>query len=93
MQIMHVHHAAWHPLEMTITKWRNRLKGDIVEALPCLKCLIWHDLLFWELGPSLVVETECNDEEAMDDGDGEVGWDELLTDDEVDDMDIDIESD
>ena len=42
--------------------------------------------------PSSVVEAECDDEEAMDDGDGKVGWDKLLTD-EVDDMDIDIESD
>ena len=78
---------------MTITKQRNRLKGDVVEALQCLKCSIQHDLLFQEPGPSSVVEAECDDKEAMDDGDGEVGWDELLTDDEVDDMDIDIESD
>ena len=32
---------------MTITKQRNRLKGDIVEALQYLKCLIQHNLLFW----------------------------------------------
>jgi hAT family C-terminal dimerisation region len=75
---------------LTITKRRNRLKGDIVEALQCLKCSIRHDLLFREPGPSSVVEAECDDEEeVIDDGDGEAGWDELLTDDEDDDMDID----
>ena len=31
--------------------------------------------------------------QAMNDEDGEAGWDELLTDDEDDDMDIEIESD
>ncbi|KAJ7615811.1 hypothetical protein FB45DRAFT_757400, partial [Roridomyces roridus] len=31
---------------ITITKRRNRLKADIVEALQCLKCFILHDLLF-----------------------------------------------
>ncbi|KAJ6530124.1 hypothetical protein B0H19DRAFT_967854 [Mycena capillaripes] len=31
---------------ITISKGRNRLKGDIVEALQFLKCLIRRDLLF-----------------------------------------------
>jgi hypothetical protein len=35
-----------------ITKHRNQLKGDIVEALQCLKCAIRHDLLFKEPGSS-----------------------------------------
>jgi hypothetical protein len=31
---------------ITISKRRNRLKGDIVEALQFLKCVIRRDLLF-----------------------------------------------
>jgi hypothetical protein len=31
---------------ITISKRRNRLRGDIVEALQCLKCLIHRNLLF-----------------------------------------------
>jgi hypothetical protein len=31
---------------ITIGKCRNRLKGDIIEALQCLKCLIHRNLLF-----------------------------------------------
>ncbi len=31
---------------ITISKRRSHLKGDIVEALQCIKCAIWHDLLF-----------------------------------------------
>ena len=78
---------------MTITKRRNRLKGDIVEALQCLKCSIRQDLLFREPGPSSVMEAEGDDDEEMDDhGDGEAGWDEILTDEDVD-MDVGIESD
>lgn len=30
---------------ITISKHRNRLKGDIVEALQCLKCLLCHNLI------------------------------------------------
>ena len=33
---------------ITITKRRNRLKADVVEALQGLKCMIKHDLLFRE---------------------------------------------
>jgi hypothetical protein len=33
---------------ITISKRRNRLKGDIVEALQFLKCLLRKDLLFRE---------------------------------------------
>jgi hAT family C-terminal dimerisation region len=41
---------------ITITKHCNRLKGDIVEALQCLKYAIQHDLLFKEPGPSSATE-------------------------------------
>jgi hypothetical protein len=31
---------------ITISKRWNRLKGDIVEALECIKCLLHHNLIF-----------------------------------------------
>jgi hAT family C-terminal dimerisation region len=83
---------------ITITKRRNRLKGDIVEALQCAKCAIRHDLLFREPAPSSIAEAEFHDdgrddeddrEEGQDDSrDGEdnneEGWDDLLIEDEDD---------
>src|ERR1700722_17353835 len=49
---------------ITISKRRNWLKGDIVEALQCIKCAIRHDLLFRKPGPSSVGEEhdECENE-------------------------------
>jgi hypothetical protein len=41
---------------LTITKRRNRLKGDVVEALQVMKCLLQHDLVFREPGPSSITE-------------------------------------
>jgi hypothetical protein len=73
---------------ITISKRRNRLKGDIVEALQCIKCAIRHDLLFRELGPSsrLESEEEMDDAELLVDeeagSDEEPSWDELLIEDE-----------
>ncbi|KAG6883712.1 hypothetical protein C0993_004473 [Termitomyces sp. T159_Od127] len=87
---------------LTITKQQNRLKGDIVEALQCLKCAIRHDLLFREPGPSSVYETELEKLESNEDGklEGEEeGWDGLLSDAAEDedsfdvDMTIDLDSD
>lgn len=34
---------------ITISKRRNRLKKDIVEALQCLKCMYHNDLIFREV--------------------------------------------
>ncbi|KAG6881212.1 hypothetical protein C0993_002372 [Termitomyces sp. T159_Od127] len=85
---------------LTITKHRNRLKGDIVEALQCLKCAIQHDLLFRESGPTSLDEAELERLATDENDDGsakdEEGWDELLLDDEDGDnfhVDIDLESD
>lgn len=63
---------------LTITKSRNRLKGDIVKALQCIKCAIRHNLLFREPAPSSLVEAELDKGESAGDSlDGdEVGWDE-----------------
>jgi hypothetical protein len=79
---------------ITISKRRNRLKGDIVEALQCVKCAIRHDLLFRESGPSSILEAEVNGdheycEEGQDDGEGSEtveGWDALLSEDEDDSL-------
>ena len=69
---------------ITISKCRNRLKGDVVEALQCIKCAIRHDLLFWEAGLSSLVEEESDTFEIEDAGDmsednvEEEGWDDLF---------------
>ena len=47
---------------ITVTKRRNQLKGHIVEALQCVKCAIRHDLLYWEPGPSSILEADINDD-------------------------------
>lgn len=80
---------------ITISKRRNRLKGDIVEALQCIKCAIRHDLLFREPAPSSILEEEeTNDQELENvsagrsqesDEESEVDehcWDALLIEDE-----------
>jgi len=76
---------------ITISKRRNRLKGDIVEALEFLKALYVRDLIFREPEPSSVLEEEL--EVFEDDGDPEwrdeeelKPWDTLV-------LDIDSESD
>jgi len=82
---------------ITITKLRNRLKGDIVEALQCVKCAVRHDLLFREPAPSSVVEAEFNSDEGSRDcengGGSETaeGWDETFLDGDEEDIEMDIE--
>ncbi len=73
---------------ITISKRRSCLKGDIVEALQCIKCAIRHDLLFREPAPSSMLEAEEaidsdleEDEETGEDNE-EFSWDELLIEDE-----------
>ena len=79
---------------ITISKRRNRLKGDIVKALQILKCLFHHDLIFREVLRSSMIEKELDSEEIVDVdidsgeafGQGELfSWDELLADDGGDD--------
>lgn len=52
---------------ITISKRRNRLCHDIVEALQFLKCAIQTDLLYHEPPPTSVFEHESGIE--LDDGD------------------------
>ncbi len=72
---------------ITITKRRNRLKGDIVEMLQCVKCAIRHDLLFQDPAPSSNLEAEFDDDDSDGEdteGDREEGWDDFLLEDEDD---------
>ena len=41
---------------------RNRLQGDIVEALECIKCLIYQDILFREVLNVAQEEKELEDD-------------------------------
>ena len=84
---------------ITVSKCHSRLKGDIVEALQCVKCSIRHDLIFQEPGPSSALETECDDDNSVEEKDGkeqednEGSWDTVLQDDDGDeDFDIDLDS-
>jgi hAT family C-terminal dimerisation region len=78
---------------VTISKRRNRLKGDIVEALQCVKCSLRHDLIFREPAPSSAVEMDFESDDGGGDGDempvvseGNISsWDLVLDDDEDDD--------
>jgi hAT family C-terminal dimerisation region len=65
---------------ITISKRRSHLKGDIVEALQCVKCGIRNGLLFREAAPSSVLEAELEGgEEGEDEADQSAdGWDGLL---------------
>lgn len=82
---------------ITISKRRNRLKGDIVEALQCVKCSLRNDLLFREPGPSSLVEEETEDSEheaevlEVEAADDE-GWDTLLLGDDDDMSGSDVDS-
>ncbi|EMD32480.1 hypothetical protein CERSUDRAFT_32068, partial [Gelatoporia subvermispora B] len=46
---------------ITITKRRNRLKGDIVEALQVLKSAFRNNLFLFDCGPSSVTEADLED--------------------------------
>ena len=77
---------------ITISKRRNRLKGIIVEALQCLKCLYKNDLIFCEVITALKEKLGMEKEElldsAMDDNeDKDFSWDSLIDDDEDDEDD------
>ena len=79
---------------ITISKRHSHLKGDIVEALQCLKCSIRNDLLF-RAPPSSTIELEDEDDPASSDTDPGVdtapsSWDLLLEDGEDDEY-IDVQ--
>jgi len=81
-------------ITISISKRRDRLKGNIVEALQILKCLFHHDLIFWGVSRSSAIEKELDGEEIVDVdidsgeafGQGKwFSWDEPLADDRDDD--------
>ncbi len=73
---------------ITISKRRNRLKGDIVEALQFLKALYVRDLIFHDL-PTSVTEDEL---EIFDD-DADAEWEDEKVVDSWDLLVVDIDSD
>lgn len=56
---------------ITFSKRWNRLKGNLVEALQCLKCSLRHDFLFHDPGPSSIVESQEFGLGDSEDGSGE----------------------
>ena len=70
---------------ITISKRRSHLKGDIVEALQCLKCMLRHELIFRESGPCSTLETDLEDKVQPPGDEGGLSWDDIfLVDDEMD---------
>jgi hypothetical protein len=65
---------------ITITKRRNRLKPDIVEALQFLKCLYHHDLLFREEASTQFEVEEFEDPDTEDIMAENKGWDRMVED-------------
>ena len=72
---------------ITLSKRRNRLKGDIVEALQCLKCMYHNDLIFREVVVGTEEEAELDEMDlelagGADTIEDEVAWDQLLMNDD-----------
>jgi hypothetical protein len=82
---------------ITINKRRNRLNGDIVEALQFLKCAIRQDLLFKELVPDEEQGEEEQEEKEQDEElksgkeNEEMSWDIVLEEENYSDIDSDID--
>ena len=69
---------------ITISKQRNRLGADVVEALQFLKCWFQCELIFCD-DPSVATEYECEREHGSQSADGEkTGWDSHIYGDEED---------
>jgi hypothetical protein len=64
---------------ITISKCHNRLKGDIVEALQCLKCMIRKNLIFRQ-DPALTIAQEIADLEDLPETELklESSWDDIV---------------
>ena len=58
---------------LTITDRRTRLKGDIIEALQFLKCLIRQDLIYAPPAPSSTIEENYLDDDELEEMAGTVG--------------------
>ena len=75
---------------IAISKRRNRLKADIIEALQCLKCMYNNDLIFRPVTVLEAEEGELDGDDgllpllisnggALGDADNKFTWDQLLT--------------
>jgi hAT family C-terminal dimerisation region len=73
---------------ITISKRRNRLKKDIVEAIQCLKCMYHNDLIFRKVETIVDEEKEMDkdfelamdNDEVKSDLDGQFSWDQIVID-------------
>lgn len=83
---------------ITISKRRNRLKGDIVEALQCLKMSMRNELFWRQSGPSSLFEVSLEDADDSDDEKNETegedvtaieqqSWDEVMLIEDESDLD------
>jgi hypothetical protein len=61
---------------ITISKRRNRLKGDIVEALQCMKMIYHSDLIFREVPLLKELEQELEDLEPYISGEDDE-WEDV----------------
>ena len=61
---------------ITISKRRNRLKGDIVEALQCMKMIYRSDLIFREVPLLKELEQELEDLEPYISGEDD-DWEDV----------------
>jgi hypothetical protein len=74
---------------LTISKRRNRLKGDIVEALQCLKSMYHNDIIFREVAAATEEEKDLEDmdselvENDCDSNEDVFTWDKLIEDREL----------
>ena len=67
---------------ITLSKRRNRLQADIVEALQFLKCIFQNNLIFREV--LTVKEEEIILDGDLDDTDGvRISWEEILIVDDI----------
>ena len=80
-----------------VSKRRNRLKGDIVKALQCLKCMYHEDLIFRAVVTNREVQDEMENTEYFEQSEttDEIceeaktfTWDSLIEDDEDEDNDV-----
>jgi len=77
---------------ITISKCCSCLKADIIMALQCLKCMLWHELIFHEPGPCSMLETGLDNEEEPQHANGvDPAWDAIfLADDETDNIETEL---
>jgi hypothetical protein len=74
---------------LTISKRRNRLKGDIVEALQCLKSMYHNDIIFRKVAAATEEEKDLEDmdpelvENDCDSNEDVFTWDKLIEDREL----------